>query len=193
MYDQDEKEDEVQEEKQELKDLNSIEINSPEELQELLDRLGGSGNNGSGKKIRKIGIVNRLFPNIFVNLLFYVGFIVLLTLAIEGYLDLFEYDHFYKLLIYAFGFAIIETLGRDLLYSKIPFVVITSFGLVILVLTAISSIGVSLLIPGFQIKNYGLFVLYLAIILTFRMIITNYLSKLLHPYFRKKMLKKKTK
>lgn len=192
MYDQDEKEDEVQEEKQELKDLNSIEINSPEELQELLDRLGGSGNNGSGKKIRKIGIVNRLFPNIFVNLLFYVGFIVLLTLAIEGYLDLFEYDHFYKLLIYAFGFAIIETLG-DLLYSKIPFVVITSFGLVILVLTAISSIGVSLLIPGFQIKNYGLFVLYLAIILTFRMIITNYLSKLLHPYFRKKMLKKKTK
>lgn len=177
--------------KTELKDFNNIEINSPEELQELLDRLAGSGDNGTGKKIKKIGIVNRLFPNIFVNLLFHIIFITLLTFALQGYLGVFEYDAFYKLLIFGVTFSIIDTLGRDLLYSKVPFIVLTSFGIVILLLTGISSLGVAFLIPGFEIKSYGLYILYVVVILVFRTIITNYLSKLLHPYFRKKMLNKK--
>lgn len=187
------REDETKETKTELKDFDSIEVNSPEELQELLDRLGGSGDNGSGKKIRKIGIVNRLFPNPLINLLFYIVFITILTVAIQGYLKIFNYDYFYKLFIFAIGFAVIDTLGRDVLYSKIPFVVITSFGSVILILTILSALGMIFLIPEFEVKSYGLFVLYLAIILIFRLIITSYLSKKLHPYFRKKMLKKKVK
>ena len=105
---------------------------------------------GKGKKIKKIGLINRLFPNIFVNLLFYMVFIALITIALQGYLNLFTYDYVYKLIIFIIGFGIIDTLGRDLLYSKLPFVVITSFGLVILLLTAGSSIGLIYLIPGLE-------------------------------------------
>lgn len=193
MHEEEKREDEAKEAKTELKNFDSIEVNSPEELQELLDRLGGSGDNGSGKKIRKIGIVNRLFPNPIFNILFYIVLTTILTIATQGYLNIFEYDHFYKLLIFVLGFASIDTLGRDVLYSKIPFVVITSFGLVILVLSILSSIGMIFIVPGFEVKSYGLFILYLVIILTSRLIITNYLSKKLHPYFHKKMLKKKAK
>ena len=124
------------EQEKEIKSIDEIEINSPEELQELLDKLSGSGKK-DGKKVKKIGIVNRLFPNVFVNLLFYVVLTSLITIALQGYLDLFVYDEFYKLIIFMITFSIIDTLGRDLLYSKLPFVVITSFGLVILLLTSV--------------------------------------------------------
>ena len=176
------------ESQKELKDFDSIKVNSPEELQELLDKLAGSG--VKGKKIKKIGLINRLFPNIFVNLLFYMVFIALITIALQGYLNLFTYDYVYKLIIFIIGFGIIDTLGRDLLYSKLPFVVITSFGLVILLLTAGSSIGLIYLIPGLEIRSFGIFALYIFILRVFRMIITKYIGSKLHPYFRKKKVKK---
>jgi hypothetical protein len=153
------------ESQKELKDFDSIKVNSPEELQELLDKLAGSG--VKGKKIKKIGLINRLFPNIFVNLLFYMVFIALITIALQGYLNLFTYDYVYKLIIFIIGFGIIDTLGRDLLYSKLPFVVITSFGLVILLLTAGSSIGLIYLIPGLEIRSFGIFALYIFILMVF--------------------------
>ena len=56
----------TKQEKPELKDFNKISIESPEDLQKLLDSLMGSG--GDNKKVKKIGLINRLFPNIFVNL-----------------------------------------------------------------------------------------------------------------------------
>lgn len=181
-----EEKDEKQE--KEMKEFDSIEVNSPEELQELLDKLSGSG--VKGKKVKKIGLINRLFPNIFVNLLFYVVLITLITIALQGYLDLFTYDNIYKLIIFIIAFGIIDTLGRDLLYSKLPFVVITSFGLVILLLTAGSSIGLIYLIPGLEIRSFGIFALYILILMVFRMIITKYLGSKLHPYFKKKKSKK---
>lgn len=175
---------EESEEKPELKDFDSIEVNSPEELQELIDKLAGSGK--SGKKIRKIGLVNRLFPNIFINLLFYIFFTALITVAVQGYLHLFTYDELYKLIIFIIGFGIVDTLGRDLLYSKVPFVVITSFGIVILLLTSLSALGIAFAIPGLEIRSFGIFALYIFILMVFRMIITKYVGSKLQPYFKKK-------
>ena len=188
MLEEKDKQNEEETEKIEMKTFESIDVNSPEELQELLDKLAGSG--VKGKKIKKIGIINRLFPNIFVNLLFYVALTSLITIALQGYLDLFVYDEFYKLIIFMIAFSIIDTLGRDLLYSKLPFVVITSFGLVILLLTSVSSIGIAYLIPGLEIRSLGIFALYIFILMVFRTFITKYLGSKLHPYFMKKKTKK---
>ncbi len=182
-------EDEEKQEKPELKRLDSIRIDSPEDLQKLLDRLSGSGVNG--KKVKKIGLINRLFPNIFVNLLFYLVIYSLITVAVQGYLNLFNFDHFYKLIIFMVSFGLIETLGRDILYSKLPFVVITSFGLVLLLLTVLSAIGIAYIIPGFSIRSFGIFAVYILILLVFRTVITNYVESRFRPYLRKKKQNKK--
>lgn len=178
----------TKQEKPELKDFNKISIESPEDLQKLLDSLMGSG--GDNKKVKKIGLINRLFPNIFVNLLFYMLFITLITFALQGYLHLFNYDEIYKLILFIVGFGIIDTLGRDFLYSKIPFVVITSFGFVILLLSVISSIGLIYVIPGLDIQSIGMYIIYILVVLIFRLIITNYLSPMIHWHFIKKKRKK---
>ena len=181
----------TEEPKPELKDFQKIDVESPEDMQKLLDSLLGSG--GNDKKVKKIGLVNRLFPNIFVNLLFYILFIALITFALQGYLHLFKYDEIYKLVIFIVAFGIIDTLGRDLLYSKIPFVVITSFGLVILLLTVLSSIGLVYIIPGLEIDNIGMYAIYLLILMVFRLIITNYLSPKVHRYVSQKRRNKNKK
>ena len=179
------KKDEEKSQEKEKKELGDIEINSPEELQELLDNLAGSGKNPD-KKIKKIALVNRLFPNIFINLLFYIILFILITLAFQGYLGVFSYKAFYELLIFAALFSVADTLIKDLLYSKIPFVVITSFGIVILLLTSLSALGIAFVIPGLEIRSFGIFALYIFILMVFRMIITKYVGSKLQPYFRKK-------
>lgn len=169
-------EDEKDEEKNEKKDLGDIEINSPEELQELLDRLAGSGKS-NGKNVKKIGIVNRLFPNIFVNLLFYVGLYLVITLAMQGYFQIFIYKNFYELLLFTVMFSVLDTLIKDLLYSKIPFIVLTSFGIVILITTVITSFGSLWIIPNLLVQSTSYFILYISIILIVRTVITHYLTR----------------
>ena len=183
------KEKEQKEEKEkEKKDFKNIEINSPEELQELLDSLAGSGKN-SDKKVKKISLVNRLFPNIFVNLLFYAALFILITLAIQGYLKVFSYNAFYELLIFAFIFSVADTLIKDLLYSKIPFVVITSFGIVLFLTTVLCCLCSLWIIPNLYIQSTSYFILYVAIILIVRTILTQYLTRVRFAYLHKRSKK----
>lgn len=189
-----EKKDEKQRKKDgkpELKDFAKIKVESPEDMQKLLDSLLGSGNDN--KHVKKIGLINRLFPNIFINLLFYMILIALITFAAEGYLNLFEYEKLNRLIIFIGAFGIIDTLGRDLLYSKMPFVVITSLGLVILLLTVLSSIGLAYIIPDFGIKSFGAYVIYIITYMVFRLVITNYLSPIVHKYYWNKSRNKNKK
>ncbi|MBQ8293343.1 MAG: phage holin family protein [Bacilli bacterium] len=179
----DNKQKEPVEEKKTLDELKNSKVESPEDLQKLLDSLAGSGSNN----VKKIAIINRLFPNIFVNLLFYVVFILILTIACEGLFNVFEYDSLYKLIIFSLIFSVIDTLVRDLLYSKLPFVVITTFGLALLLVTFVSAIIPAYLIPGLDVRNFGIFLVYLVIVMLFKTIVTNYLSKIV----RKRMFKKK--
>lgn len=189
MLDDKEKEQKEENEK-EKKELKNIEINSPEELQELLDSLAGSGKN-SEKKVKKIALVNRLFPNIFVNLLFYIVLFVLITLAIQGYLGVFSYKSFYELLIFIAIFSVADTLIKDLLYSKIPFVVLTSFGIVLLLTTVVSCLGALWITPNLYIQSNSYFILYIAIILIVRTILTQYLTRVRFAYLSKKNKKNK--
>ena len=190
MLEDKEKEQKDESTEKEKKEFKDIEINSPEELQELLDNLAGSGK-GSGKKVKKIALVNRLFPNIFVNLLFYIILFMLITLAIQGYLGVFSYDAFYELLIFTFIFSVADTLIKDLLYSKIPFVVITSFGIVLFLTTVISCLGALWITPNLYIQSNSYFILYVAIILIVRTILTQYLTRVRFAYLQKRS--KKTK
>ena len=189
MLDDKEKEQKEENEK-EKKELKNIEINSPEELQELLDSLAGSGKN-SEKKVKKIALVNRLFPNIFVNLLFYIVLFVLITLAIQGYLGVFAYKSFYELLIFIAIFSVADTLIKDLLYSKIPFVILTSFGIVLLLTTVVSCLGALWITPNLYIQSNSYFILYIAIILIVRTILTQYLTRVRFAYLSKKSKKNK--
>lgn len=184
------KKDEEKSQEKEKKELRDIEINSPEELQELLDNLAGSGKNPD-KKIKKIALVNRLFPNIFVNLLFYIMLFILITLAFQGYLGVFSYKAFYELLIFAALFSVADTLIKDLLYSKIPFVVITSFGIVLLLTTVASCLGALWIIPNLYIKSNSYFILYVAVVLIVRTVLTQYLTRVRLSYLHKRRRKNK--
>lgn len=189
MSEKKEKETKKQEEKQEKKTLEELEINSPEELQELLDKLSGSGNNGD-KKVKKIGIVNRLFPNVFVNLLFYVALYLIITLAIQGYFGIFLYKNFYELLIYVLIFSVLDTLGKDLLYSKVPFIVLTSFGIVLLIWSVACSLVPIILLPNIDVLSNMWYALYLVIILVVRLVVTQYVSRIRLKAIHKKFSKK---
>ena len=189
MLEDKEKEQKKDEEK-EKKVLGDIEINSPEELQELLDNLAGSGKNPD-KKVKKIALVNRLFPNIFINLLFYIMLFILITLAFQGYLGVFSYEAFYELLIFATLFSVADTLIKDLLYSKIPFVVITSFGIVLLLTTVASCLGALWITPNLYIKSNSYFILYVAVVLIVRTILTQYLTRVRLSYLHKRRRKNK--
>lgn len=184
------KKDEEKSQEKEKKELGDIEINSPEELQELLDNLAGSGKNPD-KKIKKIALVNRLFPNIFINLLFYIMLFILITLAFQGYLGVFSYKAFYELLIFAALFSVADTLIKDLLYSKIPFVVITSFGIVLLLTTVASCLGALWITPNLYIKSNSYFILYVAVVLIVRTILTQYLTRVRLSYLHKRRRKNK--
>lgn len=184
------KKDEEKSQEKEKKELRDIEINSPEELQELLDNLAGSGKNPD-KKIKKIALVNRLFPNIFINLLFYIMLFILITLAFQGYLSVFSYKAFYELLIFAALFSVADTLIKDLLYSKIPFVVITSFGIVLLLTTVASCLGALWITPNLYIKSNSYFILYVAVVLIVRTILTQYLTRVRLSYLHKRRRKNK--
>lgn len=184
------KKDEEKSQEKEKKELRDIEINSPEELQELLDNLAGSGKNPD-KKIKKIALVNRLFPNIFINLLFYIMLFILITLAFQGYLGVFSYKAFYELLIFAALFSVADTLIKDLLYSKIPFVVITSFGIVLLLTTVASCLGALWITPNLYIKSNSYFILYVAVVLIVRTILTQYLTRVRLSYLHKRRRKNK--
>lgn len=184
------KKDEEKSQEKEKKELGDIEINSPEELQELLDNLAGSGKNPD-KKVKKIALVNRLFPNIFINLLFYIMLFILITLAFQGYLGVFSYKAFYELLIFAALFSVADTLIKDLLYSKIPFVVITSFGIVLLLTTVASCLGALWITPNLYIKSNSYFILYVAVVLIVRTILTQYLTRVRLSYLHKRRRKNK--
>ena len=184
------KKDEEKSQEKEKKELRDIEINSPEELQELLDNLAGSGKNPD-KKIKKIALVNRLFPNIFINLLFYIMLFILITLAFQGYLGVFSYKAFYELLIFAALFSVADTLIKDLLYSKIPFVVITSFGIVLLLTTVASCLGALWITPNLYIKSNSYFILYVAVVLIVRTVLTQYLTRVRLSYLHKRRRKNK--
>lgn len=184
------KKDEEKSQEKEKKELGDIEINSPEELQELLDNLAGSGKNPD-KKVKKIALVNRLFPNIFINLLFYIMLFILITLAFQGYLGVFSYKAFYELLIFATLFSVADTLIKDLLYSKIPFVVITSFGIVLLLTTVASCLGALWITPNLYIKSNSYFILYVAVVLIVRTILTQYLTRVRLSYLHKRRRKNK--
>lgn len=184
------KKDEEKSQEKEKKELGDIEINSPEELQELLDNLAGSGKNPD-KKVKKIALVNRLFPNIFINLLFYIMLFILITLAFQGYLGVFSYEAFYELLIFATLFSVADTLIKDLLYSKIPFVVITSFGIVLLLTTVASCLGALWITPNLYIKSNSYFILYVAVVLIVRTILTQYLTRVRLSYLHKRRRKNK--
>lgn len=184
------KKDEEKSQEKEKKELRDIEINSPEELQELLDNLAGSGKNPD-KKVKKIALVNRLFPNIFINLLFYIMLFILITLAFQGYLGVFSYEAFYELLIFATLFSVADTLIKDLLYSKIPFVVITSFGIVLLLTTVVSCLGALWITPNLYIKSNSYFILYVAVVLIVRTILTQYLTRVRLSYLHKRRRKNK--
>lgn len=184
------KKDEEKSQEKEKKELRDIEINSPEELQELLDNLAGSGKNPD-KKVKKIALVNRLFPNIFINLLFYIMLFILITLAFQGYLGVFSYKAFYELLIFAALFSVADTLIKDLLYSKIPFVVITSFGIVLLLTTVASCLGALWITPNLYIKSNSYFILYVAVVLIVRTILTQYLTRVRLSYLHKRRRKNK--
>ena len=184
------KKDEEKSQEKEKKELGDIEINSPEELQELLDNLAGSGKNPD-KKVKKIALVNRLFPNIFINLLFYIMLFILITLAFQGYLGVFSYEAFYELLIFATLFSVADTLIKDLLYSKIPFVVITSFGIVLLLTTVASCLGALWITPNLYIKSNSYFILYVAVVLIVRTVLTQYLTRVRLSYLHKRRRKNK--
>ncbi len=179
---QDEKEKDHLEEQKTLEEIKNIKVESPEDVQKLLDSLMGSGN----KNVKKITLVNRLFPNILVNLLFYTVFILIMTIACEGMLNIFEYDNLYKLVIFSCIFACIDTLGRDLLYSKCPFIVFASFGIVLVILSIVAAVVPAYLIPGLVVNNFGMFMLYIIIVMIFKTVVTNYLK----PHIGKKFINK---
>ena len=116
---------------------------------------------------------------------------ILITLAFQGYLGVFSYEAFYELLIFATLFSVADTLIKDLLYSKIPFVVITSFGIVLLLTTVASCLGALWITPNLYIKSNSYFILYVAVVLIVRTILTQYLTRVRLSYLHKRRRKNK--
>ncbi len=174
-----------------VKSLDNIDINSVEELQELLNNLAGSPK-GDGKKTKKISLISRIVKNPIINFLIYLAINMSLTVAIDGYLHVFTKDAFYMILLYSFGFTLLDILIREILYWKIPFVVIGTFGLLTLATSICSMLFTQWVLPGISFNEIGRVILYIVILIVARFFLARYLTNYImkHKYPMKRGKKK---
>lgn len=150
---------------------------TPDPSRELLDKIiqeyREKGHFESEKlKVAKVRVVKLTIKHFLLSLFINYLFDLLLSIALNGYLEFAEYD-LSSIVLFSIIFTTVETILRHILTKYSMRLVLMSFGMITIPITIISFVLAVLVTPGLVILSTGrlilFFIIFMIIRLTLRM------------------------